>query len=334
MIDTTCCSQSQDRRHAIDASSNRIVILMRCVLGCVVLFALTRPSEAETYTVISHKVKPVGGWAGRLVEVEFKSEMKAEVDPFAKLLKQQPGLQHQVQMTRRQVQWTFGGDLSFAARICKASDEQKKQMKKLARAEYKKMLTKAAKEMERQFMGGRVQQRKLEDPAKARRNATERVVRAAIWPELMPLPKDPLPDRLEEWRTESKAREEFRNRTNATVLINVLGDRLLLSQEQHGKIVDAVTSVWDSKWDYYVQLIVHNPQFFPRFPDRCLEPHLSEEQFGYWKTMSKQEIHGSGWQNMHSLFLDQNAQNEWFDDVPKAKIVPNGALLMPIGGND
>lgn len=248
-------------------------------------------------------------WADQAPAAEQEDE---EADPFDKVLKLQPGLATHVKRARYSTEWAFGSVLAFAAKTCGATEEQQVRMKALARTEIKPQLAKLAKEMEQQFGVAARQPGKVVDASKLRDEATERILRSVLWPDLKP--DEPLPAKLEKWREEARARTEYHHRTNATFVIDILADRLVLSPDQVQEIIDAITPIWKTKWDCYLQIMQNNPQFFPPLPDKCLKPYLSEIQFESWQTMEKHQLGGMSWQlTSNSIFRERLKRHPWFD---------------------
>ena len=290
--------------------------------------------------LMAQRAVAVKGFDGRLVEEEVDDEEVAEEevvveqvffppvrvqanveidenDPFAQILKQQPGFAEQVRMCKSQIESQFGVDLTFAARSFEADEQQRLKMKQLAQEEIKKQYVSAAKAMNVQFLGiGRLNAQKQVRPEELRRNCVKRIVRG-VFVDGKDDPSKQVVENYKKWRTECEARAAYKNTANATIAVNTLDKRLFFSATQHEKLVESVASVWEEDWDYYIQLMPHNPQFFPPLPDKCLKPWLEEHQMVAWKNLNYQHTSGMGWQfNGGGFFgMNQNQQkNFWFDD--------------------
>ncbi len=298
-----------------------------CILGAAWLL-LVSPQH-----LMAQRALAVKGFDGRLVEEDVDEDEIAELlvlpqgdlpenveidenDPFAKILKQQPGFAEQVRMAKAAIESRFGAELSCAARAFEANEEQKLKMKQLAQKEIRAQYVEAARQMNMQFFGvGRQKGGDKVRPEELRRRGVKRIVSGVFGDEKDKLSK-PIAEKYKKWRDECEARVVFKNTTHATVAVNTLDKRLFLTAIQHEKLVESIASVWEEDWDCYIQLMPSNPEYFPPLPEDCLKPWLEEHQMAAWKNSNYQHVGGMGWQFNGGGFFgaQQQKKNFWFDE--------------------
>lgn len=250
-----------------------------------------------------------------------------EDDPFAEILKKQPQFAAHVQQQRSMVEWTVGGDLTFAARACEATEEERAQMRAAAQPALRRILVQVAKSMRAQFgLGPFINNRKAQSARKQRRECVEEVLTAVYWPE-----KDDgqeKPTQFVAWEEACKERDAYVFEANSRVFVNALNERLFLDKDQRTALTKSIAEVWKDEWLAYVNIMIHNPEYFPNIPSKALKPHLTEEQYQVWKGMPKTQMGVMAWQNNGTGFFNmgQNQKkNPWFDDKGKKNAKVGGA---------
>ncbi len=255
---------------------------------------------------------------------EKEEEKKNNNDPFAELMRKHPQFGQHVQQVRNSVEWTFGSDLSLAARVCEATLEEKLKIKHLAQAEVHQLLVVSAEQMMRQFMPQRrarnraIEEKKLPSFRKMRYEATKRILTAVYPPNDGEENGDPT--KLDRWEEQRVLRERYIVEANTRVFVGVLNKRMLLSNDQRTKLTDSIASHWDDQWESYIRLIVHNPEFFPPIPDVAIVPHLTKPQRTAWNAMTKSTVGFTfGQVNvLQGMFQDARKRNVWFDTTDYA----------------
>lgn len=249
-----------------------------------------------------------------------------ENDPFAAILKKQPQFKAHVLQTRNSVEWIMGGDLTFAARVCDATLEEKQQMRELAQIEMHKILEHVAEQLKAQFgwrafmVAGKNEQK---SPRKLRNAAVERILTAVYWPGKAA--GDKKPKQIETWEESLREREEFTLLANARVFVESLNDRLYLDADQRRALTQSIADCWKDEWHVYINVMIHNPEYFPNLPKEAMKPHLDAEQYELWKAMPKSQMSQLPWQAVQNGGLFQNPngnRNVWFskpdDEEPHA----------------
>lgn len=95
---------------------------------------------------------------------------------------------------------------------------------------------------------------------------------------------------IEKYRSELAARDQFQRQAGVKSLVAILDGRLLLNSEQRNNLVAAIEKSWDPSWQGNLEILIHNPQFFPMIPDEVILPHLTPGQQDAWRTMEKSGV--------------------------------------------
>jgi len=252
---------------------------------------------------------------------------KDEDDPFADILKKQPQFAQQVRETRKNVESIIGGDLTFAACICEATDEEKALMRVHAQVEMQEILDQVAEQLKAQFglRAFMVPGKGQKSSRKIRRDAVEQILTAVYWPGKAA--GDKKPKKMEMWEDALRERERFGFLATARVFVEALNERLYLDAEQRDALTESIADCRNDEWQVYINVMIHNPEYFPNLPKNAIKPHLTAEQYEMWKAMPKSQMGSMPWQvfqNQAIFLVADGNKNPWFgeeDEPGKAAAV-------------
>ena len=143
------------------------------------------------------------------------------------------------------------------------------------------------------------------------------------------------PETIAAYQEEQGHRKSFRARSGAMALVAHLDSNFRFTRPQREAITDSLQKAWQRNWQSYLQLMVHNPQYFPDVPDKTIVPHLNRAQIKQWKSRQRQNIH-LGWQHLnnrnHGIFRNLNQEVEWFEEPKKGALNGGMVRLEIVGG--
>lgn len=222
-------------------------------------------------------------------------------------------------------------ELSFANRVCKLSDDQRRKVI----AKSNKWLTKFSKDHAKQggqlminggWLGGRHQ------PVDAR-ESVQKGVAEVIGEEL---PKE----QAELYAEECKRRAEFTQKVAIDNLVARIDKELVLSPEQREKIAASLTEHRDKSWAPQPEMFMHGMNMWPNVPDQWIRPHLTATQQLAWSRIDKHSAHvffggmGDDGQVIDDIDLEEGqAKPAEADANVAAGAAPAAAIAVPQANN-
>jgi hypothetical protein len=186
---------------------------------------------------------------------------------------------------RNRLQPVLKKELLFAARVCNLDKSQRKTLAEVGQEALKKaayQYTKAqhngAQPQFAVFNGGRnVAQ---PNPIKMLQSALLDSANEKLSPEMSLL-----------LNTEYAKRNEYRKQAIIENLIVMLDRKLSLTQQQRNEIARSLAEEWNDSWVPQLQVFtMYDQDIIPRFPDKCVTPHLQPAQKTVWDNMPSKNI--------------------------------------------
>jgi hypothetical protein len=187
------------------------------------------------------------------------------------------------QQFRAQFEPLLKVELSFANRVCKLSDDQRRNLIGKCNAWLTKFIRDYAKQGGQPmvqgawFGGGRPQ---LADPRESVQKGVAKIIKAE-------LPKEQTAVYVEE----TKKRADFSQQVSVDNLVARIDNELILSPEQREKISKSLFDHWDKAWAPQLEMFMHGMDMWPNVPDQWIRPHLTATQQVAWGRLHKQ--HGN-----------------------------------------
>jgi hypothetical protein len=94
-------------------------------------------------------------------------------------------------------------------------------------------------------------------------------------------------EQAQHYRQECEKRAEGRKRAVVLNLVATLDDRLVLTAEQRAKLVESLSSDYQSGWEQFSRIFAANAQYLPSIRDDVIVPLLNERQKGVWRQATK-----------------------------------------------
>ena len=245
-----------------------------------------------------------------------------------KKVENNPQLKALVVQMRGQLKPYFAGELTFAKTVCEPDAKQLKNMKSLATPALEQALRSLAIQQGGQMGWGGAfgrNQNKQADILDDFELAAGQIV-SQVFP----------PETVASYQEEQGHRKVFRARAGAMALVANLDGKFHLAKPQRKALTDSLQKVWQRSWQRYMQIMGHNPQFFPPVPDKAVVPHLNAAQVKQWKSMQRQSI-GFHWQNLninHGLFRNMKQEVEWFKEPVEKEIAEAGGFVQALVEGD
>lgn len=240
----------------------------------------------------------------KTVEIEKQKDEK-DINPQIK------ALAAQMQQTLKPF---FAAELSFAKEVCQPNQKQLLNMKSQANPALRKATLSFAKQQGPQMGIGnflQVNRKKQVYILDCFEEEVLGIVQNVFEPNVVTL-----------YQEERKHRKEFRARAGAMILVGVLDSSFRLTPEQRIELTESISKVWQRQWQSYLDIMVHNPHFFPPVPDTAILPHLNKAQIILWKNKPRNAI-GFGWQNLNHMnqrhFQNVEKGFDWFGNANEDK---------------
>ena len=194
-------------------------------------------------------------------------------------------------------------ELGFIRLVCSdLSKEQRPKIKAAGQAGLKLAAKEMANFQNRRNQGIGIQAKAQPEPRKMVREAVEKALNETLTAEQMV-----------RYLREETVRKEQRKRAAILCVVSRLDGCLSLSADQREKIIDAISSHWEDKWEQWLMINVYGDQYFPEMPEQYVAPFLNPDQKSFWKGLQKINL-GEWWGN--------NGQNPpsdgWWGDEPDA----------------
>lgn len=232
------------------------------------------------------------GAAAPAIQIEAAAAVGVEVDEDAQLAP-----------LRAQYEPLLRAELSFANRVCKFSDEQRRQ----AIAAGVRWLEEFARQ---QVNGNKNQQGGLfvlwavgvrqqpADPAEAAES------------QLMQLVESVLTDQQKgEYESQLAHRTAFARQAIIDSMIAKMDETMDLSVEQRATLTKTLLARWDENWAPPVEAFIHMNEYVPSIPDEYVTPHLTEEQKKIWNGLQKVSF------GRHNFGFNQFFNDAGIDDI-------------------
>jgi hypothetical protein len=183
------------------------------------------------------------------------------------------------QQFRAQFEPLLKVELSFVNRVCKLSEDQRRNLINKSNAWLDTFIADYVKQgnqpqMVGPFFGGRQQ---MTDPRESLRAGVAKLVKAE-------LPKE----QAAMYAEESRKRAEFHKQAFVENLVTRIDSELILTPEQCEKITNSLSEHWDKKWYPQFEMFVNGMEIWPAVPDQWIRPHLTAVQQAAWGRLNKQ----------------------------------------------
>jgi hypothetical protein len=177
-------------------------------------------------------------------------------------------------------------ELSFAARVCNLDKPQRKKLAEAGQEALKKAAyqsTQAQRNVAQPriviFNGGRNMLPAPSNPIKMLQEA------------LLETAKEKLPAEMSQKLADELAkRADYRKHAMIDNLVVILDKKLGLTQQQRTDIANSLAADWDDSWAPQLQIFMFDQDIIPRFPDKCISPHLQPAQKTTWDNLPNKNI--------------------------------------------
>lgn len=190
-------------------------------------------------------------------------------------------------------------ELSFVNRVCKLSDEQRRNLIAKSNEKLTEYIKQAAKNGNRQqFQGVWIgnAQPNTPDP------------RSEIQTRIAELVKANLPEeQVAIYEAECRHRVDFANQAAVDNLVSRIDKELVLSPDQQAKIRKSLIDNFDKKWAPQPEMFMHGINMWPSVPDQWVKPHLTTNQQAAWARIPR----NAG----HTFSHGVDAQAQVIDDI-------------------
>jgi hypothetical protein len=174
-------------------------------------------------------------------------------------------------------------ELSFANRVCKLSDEQRRKLIVKSVVWLEEFAADYAKK------GGQPQQGLWINGFNASNSADPR---ASIEAGVKKIVEADLPKRQQSlYAKECRKREAFHRKVSVDNLVARIDKELQLAPEQREKLTESLTTHWDKNWAPQLEMFMHGSDYWPNVPDQWIRPHLTAAQQLAWSRLNKQPGH-------------------------------------------
>ena len=90
---------------------------------------------------------------------------------------------------------------------------------------------------------------------------------------------------------ESKQRDEFERGAAIDVAIDLLDEKLMLTESQRADLFKKLMANWLAVDVQWMQNYIQNPNFMPELPTNLIDPVLSPEQKSRWRSANQMRVH-------------------------------------------
>jgi hypothetical protein len=191
----------------------------------------------------------------------------------------------QQQQLRAQFEPLLKVELSFANRVCKLSDEQRRTLITKSRVWLDTFIRDFANQ------GGQPQVVRhwiAQGPAAPPIDDVRESLRIGVGKFIQSeLPKE----QAAIYEEESRKRSEFQKSVAVENLVAKIDGELKLSPEQRARLTASLIEHWDKSWAPQLEMFAHGMEIWPNVPDQWIRPHLSDAQQRAWGRLSKHSGH-------------------------------------------
>jgi hypothetical protein len=235
----------------------------------------------------------------------------------------------QLQQFRAQFEPLLKVELSFAARVSKPNEEERRQLI----AKSNKMLDTVISEYRKQggqanvdgvWMGGMATT--VPDPRNLVEDGVKKVVNEVLSDEQAKLYSD-----------ECAKRVEFQKKVALDNLVSKIDGELMLSPEQREKLSKSLSKNWQKSWAPQLETFMFGGDYWPNVPDHLVKLHLTAAQQAAWSKIPKQSgnvFWGGAFFGMNGQVIDDidlDAAKEKADDGDKkneAAVAADGQAIL------
>lgn len=111
-----------------------------------------------------------------------------------------------------------------------------------------------------------------------------------------------------EYAQQVAARSRFRRQTTVELVVEMIGSRLWLTDDQRSRLEARLLEDWNQAESTPMQTYLSNPRYLPPVPDALVEPGLDPDQKAIWRALDKTRF---------PLYLSQIARLAWEEDFTK-----------------
>jgi hypothetical protein len=259
---------------------------------CVVPLLALRAPIREKYamqTANTKSVQPsrcVAGWTAIVVGLVLLScrttTVAAERRAFAAAAAAAPAIAAQQQQLRSQLEPLLTVELSFANRVCKLSDLERRTLISKSNAWLDTVILDLAKQGAQPqqvgvWIAGRGAAQPMRDPRESVENSVAKIVKSE-------LPKQ----KAAIYEEECRKRTEFQRQVAIENLVARMDSELKLAPKQRNQLAESLTEHWDKSWAPQIEMFVHGMDIWPNVPDQWVRPHLTAAQQLAWGRLNKQ----------------------------------------------
>ena len=200
-------------------------------------------------------------------------------------------------------------ELGFIRLVCNdLAAEQRPKIKAAGEAGLKKAAKEMASLQNRQNRGMMQQASTQPEPRKIIREGISKALKEMLTAEQM-----------ERFTHEANDRTALRKQAAILCVVSRLDGCLCMTHEQRDKIIDAISTHWQDKWEQWLMMNSYGDQYFPVMPDQYVTPHLNAEQKSVWQGLQKIDFggwwNGNGQNQVNDVWWGEDAANE---EVPAA----------------
>lgn len=188
----------------------------------------------------------------------------------------------QQQQFRAQFEPMLKVELSFANRVCKLTDEERRTLISKSNTwldEYARDFAKRGGQFQNGqvwFRNGVRGGRANQDPRESIQAGVKKLVEAHLPKEKSALYED-----------EFRKRSEFQQKAAVQNLVAQMDLELLLSPKQRERLTESLSSNWHKNWAPQAEMFIHTTNAWPNVPDQHVRPILTPAQQAVWDRLNK-----------------------------------------------
>ena len=176
-------------------------------------------------------------------------------------------------------------ELNFVRAVCQPNAEQTKKIKAASDVGLKVAVKKFAEIQKKMQQGVRAgEQPQWPDPRKLMSDVLLKSIKESM-----------SDDQAKRYEAELAKRAAARKRAALLNLVAKLDKDLVLTDDQRGKLTEALSSNWQDAWCHQLEVFMYGDAYMPVLPDAQILPTLTEKQKQIWNGIPKQHNQIWGW---------------------------------------
>jgi len=187
------------------------------------------------------------------------------------------------QQLRAQYEPAVKVEVSFAIRACQLEGEQRRKFVSGCEQWLDNFVQDGNKQQPPNRNGVVIFRARLANPGNANNDPRESIRKGVA----SVCKKELTAEQFAAYERECERRELFFREAIASILISRMDEKLALSEEQRGKLLDSFIEKWDAQWAPPLEMFLYNNEYWPSIPDKVVSPHLTPAQWEIWTRLTK-----------------------------------------------